>query len=361
MFLLLSQFFAYIMMIWISVTGTVGGWLETEHRILDNAASVISASAPYDAVSSFTTEDFVSLLEVVKASLEKLGLSDQTDESLSGVGSDNEPVAQENLADAIVNIYCVQIHDRVKRTVSGTGFFINGRGVVLTNAHVGQYLLLEAVPELGEVDCYIRGGEGAEATYEVDLLYISPSWLIKHANLIGDDEPRGTGENDFALLYVTKAVNGNELPSSFPYLPPATSALTNDYKGHTVILAGYPTIDSTSEHRRIATTTITDLYTFKSGYADIFSLAASSLGHQGISGGPVIDHLGRAIGVITTKDEGTTILNAITVAHIDRVMKAEIGFDLISTTEGNLSYRAQLFNATVSPILRELLTRSLSQ
>src|SRR5690606_33558616 len=111
--------------------------------------------------------------------------------------------------------------------------------------------------------------------------------------------------------------------------------------------------------RVVATTTMTELFTFGGGYADIFSLAPSIVGHQGASGGPVIDHLGRAIGVITTKDGGTTILNAITLAHIDRSIKEETGFDLISLLQGDLSRKAARFNETVSPILQRILAEYL--
>src|SRR5690606_29227881 len=127
----------------------------------------------------------------------------------------------------------------------------------------------------------------------------------------------------------------------------------------TVIVVGYPTGDSYTGNRVMATTTITNLYTFDSGYADIMSLSSSTLGYKGASGGPVIDYLGRVIGVITTKDSGTTILNAITTSHINRVLEKETGFDLISTLQGNLPHKAQLFNETVSPILQALLKKNL--
>ena len=118
---------------------------------------------------------------------------------------------------------------------------------------------------------------------------------------------------------------------------------------------GYPKQEDRSAPQITATTTITDLYTFGSGYADIFSLASSTLGHQGASGGPVVDQYGRAIGVITTKDSGTTVLNAITTAHIDRRLLSEVGFDLTSYSQGNIDYKATMFNETISPILQEIL------
>lgn len=272
-----------------------------------------------------------------------------------------EPVPEPppNLGDAIVHIYCLQKTDAYKRSVSGTGFLVSPGGAILTNAHVAQFLLLKDAPELGRVECGAATGAPGSPSYTLELLYISPSWLLKHASLIDSTAPKGTGENDFALLYVTGTFDGSPLPARFAYLPPSTSALSAGAKGNTVVVAGYPAKDDGGSSREVATTTVTDIYTFGDGYADIFSLAPSPLGHQGASGGPVIDRFGRAIGMIATKDDGTMVLNAITTAHIDRSLTSETGFDLASILQGDLARRAEIFNATLSPILQELLAQYL--
>lgn len=331
-------------------------------QAVDTAASVLSYRTDREN-NGGSGEIFVSLGDIIAASLSRLG-----DIASSSLGREiepevqspaimlDEPVAESgNLSDAIVNIYCTQTTREYRRSVSGTGFFISDRGVILTNAHVAQFLLLQNAPDLGQVECAAATGTDGGQEFSLALLYISPSWLIKHASMIDSSTPRGTGENDFALLYVNGTTDSSTLPARFSYLPPATNAMSKDAQGNTVILVGYPSHNDSAADRVIATTTITHLYTFGGGYADIFTLDSSPLGHQGASGGPVIDHLGRAIGVIATKDEGTTILNAITVAHIDRSIKSETGFDLASYIQGDLNYKARLFNETVSPILQELL------
>lgn len=267
-----------------------------------------------------------------------------------------------DLGDAIVNIYCTQETEEYRRIISGTGFLISNKGIILTNAHVAQFLLLDGIKGQGEINCSGRTGKIAESVYELSLLYISSTWIAEHADLISNQNPRGTGESDFALLYITGTTDKSDLPKEFTYIPPATNPLKSDMKGRAVVLVGYPTdkIGNIKTGTRVAaTTTITELYTFGGGEADVFTLGETPLGHQGASGGPVIDHFGRAFGVITTKEPETTALNAITLSHIDRTMRQENGSDLISTIQGDLSSRSLLFKEKVLPILQSLLKRYL--
>ncbi|NCO61963.1 trypsin-like peptidase domain-containing protein, partial [Candidatus Kaiserbacteria bacterium] len=50
---------------------------------------------------------------------------------------------------AIVNIYCTYTTSTFLRTTTGTGFFVSPGGVILTNAHVAQFFLLENTDALG--------------------------------------------------------------------------------------------------------------------------------------------------------------------------------------------------------------------
>lgn len=333
--------------------------------LFGNAASVFNAYLPLSTTPAEQT--FVSLEEILARVTENIDnenistSSEQTDNSTNTEEEAPSPtINAANIRDAIVNIYCVHQSERYRRLISGTGFMVSPSGAILTNAHVAQFMLLDNAPELGTIDCQVSTLLADSAVYEVELLYISPTWLLEHADLISNPKPTGTGENDFALLYITQATDDSTLPESFPHIPPATNPLYKSIEGNTVILAGYPRQDDNSP-RMVATTTITGMYTFASGYADIISLAASDLGHHGASGGPVIDHFGRSIGVISTKDSGTTVLNAITMAHIDRAMRRETGFDLISTLQDDPAAKAALFNETMSPILRGILEENLDE
>ncbi|OGG41428.1 hypothetical protein A2837_02860 [Candidatus Kaiserbacteria bacterium RIFCSPHIGHO2_01_FULL_46_22] len=357
-----------ILTLFVSLVASVGGWWSTiiDQNVVVAEKAAIVATALHGIAEPVTDDGrYSSLIDIINASLQRIKDGVQSTTTNHAISTTEETAvtedvsAEQDLAEAIVNIYCTTKTSDYKKIISGTGFFISDRGVVLTNAHVGQFLLLEKYTDGSETNCQIKTGESATAAYEVDLLYISPTWLIEHADLISDPAPQGTGENDFALLYVTSTVSETKLPGRFPYLPPSTNSLSTEYQNESVILVGYPQSAVSSGLRITSTTTITNLYTFDSGYADVITLASSPLGHKGASGGPVIDHLGRAIGVITTKDSGSTILNAITLSHIDRALKNETGFDLATTLQGNLAFKAQIFNETVSPILQKLLTNNL--
>src|SRR5690606_21173090 len=60
---------------------------------------------------------------------------------------------------ALVNIYCRYETDTHIRTTTGTGFFVSPSGVILTNAHVAQFLLLEDTSDVvRDTECVIRTG-----------------------------------------------------------------------------------------------------------------------------------------------------------------------------------------------------------
>lgn len=326
-------------------------------NIKDQAAQVY----PLDQDSEEDIENYVSLMDIITTSLERIRTAATTvATSTSRATKIASFKPSTDLADSIVNILCVYETSEYRRTVSGTGFMISKDGAILTNAHVAQFLLLKDIEAVKDVSCTVRVGNEAADTFSAGLLYISPTWLIKHADIITSQDPRGSGENDFALLYL---IDQNEQTPDFPFIPVSFESSTSEIKGQTVILVGYPSSEEVSAQegysRKIATTTVANIYTFGSGTADIISLDESILGHSGASGGPVINHLGEAIGVISTKDEGTTMLNAITTTYINLRMKEETGFDLQSTIQGDLSTRAKLFNETVSPILGGILNQSL--
>lgn len=325
-------------------------------RLGSGAAAVILHNQEHSAAE--TTDVFLDLNQLITATTLTTKEPVTTPATATTPTPLEEPITPPTKTDtkeATVKIECVQKATGYKRTVTGTGFLINPKGVILTNAHVAQFLLLKDAPKLGKTECSATIGADEDVGFTIGLLYISPSWLLKHASLIGSTAPKGTGESDFALVYITGRVDGSTSEQNFSYLPPATNPLPKSNIGKEVTIMGYPKQPDETAPQLMSTTTITDMYTFGSGYADIFSLASSTLGHQGSSGGPVVDEYGRSIGMITTKDAGTTVLNAITTSHIDRQLLSETDFDLTSYSTGNIDYKAQLFNGTISPILQEIL------
>lgn len=272
-----------------------------------------------------------------------------------------------NPADALVNIFCTFTSPTTIRTTTGTGFFVHSDGVILTNAHVAQYLLLGATDTLGDAECIVRQGTPATAKYRADLLYIPPTWVQENASLITAATPTGTGERDYALLYVTNTTSGEPLPDNFPALAIDSELLPRTVTGSTVVAAGYPASDlirngaNTALLSVVATTTISELYTFGSNYADVFSIRGSAVGAEGSSGGPIVNDEGKVIGMIVTRGDDTTdgpgSLRAITLSHIHRTILEETGFSLERNLSGDLAYRSTIFTNTLAPFLTSLLSQ----
>ena len=271
--------------------------------------------------------------------------------------------------DALVNIYCTYKTEQYIKTTTGTGFFIDTDGVILTNAHVAQFLLLEGLE--GQAECIIRTGNPAVAMYEAELLYIPPAWVREHANMINDLAPKGTGERDYALLYITSGLDGKPMPTKFSALPFSSTLMTLGSVGTEVFATGYPAESMLAQGfnapllPKQATTTIGELMTFGSNLVDIFTIRGSSIGEHGSSGGPIVDANGNVIGIISTKgnDEqyGKGSLRAISLAYVDRTIKEETGFTLVQNLNGNLPYKAQLFTETIVPFLQRALEAELKQ
>ena len=272
--------------------------------------------------------------------------------------------------EALVNIFCTYTTDEYVKATTGTGYFIDQDGIILTNAHVAQFLLLEGIE--GDTECIIRTGNPAEPTYKANLLYISPAWILENAKLITQAHPQGTGERDYALLYVTSGLNNQPMPRHFPALSFNSELMTINTLHDEVSAAGYPAETLFNETNgnaklipRLATTSITELMTFTSNYADIFTIAGSNIGEQGSSGGPVVNQAGDAIGMISTRGDdskfGKGSLRAITLSYIDRTIQEETGFTLQENLGGNLPFRAKLFKDTLVPFLKERLERELGE
>ncbi len=358
------------------ITDLVLGVIVAYIGFTNSLADKILALVPEEEVPSAITEDIEAAPEITQlpSRFEGGNIPDLLRRNLSfqsaavGDTSSINTFTSDPL-EALVNIFCTFTTPDYIRTTTGTGFFVHSDGVILTNAHVAQYLLLSETELLGEAECIVRQGNPASIAYKANLLYLPPSWVQQNAAVIDASTPSGTGERDYALLYVSESLTGEPLPAIFPALPVETELLSLSAKNETVTAAGYPATDlikngaSTPLIPRQAETTISELYTFGSNYADVISITGSAVGAEGSSGGPVLNSNGKAIGMIVTRGDdetdGVGSLRAISLSHIDRTIEEETGFILARNISGNLPRRSEIFMETLAPFLLTLLSTEL--
>ncbi|OGG58114.1 hypothetical protein A2853_01190 [Candidatus Kaiserbacteria bacterium RIFCSPHIGHO2_01_FULL_55_17] len=237
---------------------------------------------------------------------------------------------------ALVNILCTTEGDVLLPT-SGSGVIIDPRGVILTNAHVAQYVLL-AESERVNLSCTIRSGAPAHALWIAKVLYIPSIWVQEHAADITTTDPTGTGEHDYALLVITGPLDPSAPKlNSLPFLPIDTREAIG-FPHDSVLAASYPAefvgpaATQLNLHPASSITSVRELLTFGEDTVDLLSLGGVAEAQSGSSGGPVVNAWGRLIGIITTTSEGATTadreLRALTLSYIDRDITAQTGLNL---------------------------------
>jgi len=281
----------------------------------------------------------------------------------------SQAVVSDPVEAATVNLYCrVKLGGGTYLT-TGTGVFISDRGVILTNAHVGQFFLLTAPGGKSKGSCSVRSGSPVKDQYLAELLYLSPSWMNSYTAAVSKKkENTGSGQQDFALLYVTKAKKG-KLPERFPAVPLASLDSIGKLKGtEAVTVTGYPADKLDFEGIRdeieilSASADLTDIRSFGYTPSDVLVIAPSKVGQSGVSGGPVAQ-AGNLLGIATTlsgeKNKGLKGLRALSLGYIDRVVRVETGGSFSGLYAGNLAERAALTLASFPADIRKALETTL--
>ncbi len=232
---------------------------------------------------------------------------------------------------AVVNILCIAAGNELQ-PMSASGIVI-GNGVILTNAHVAQYVLLQDYSPIA-ITCLVRNGSPAQVIGQAHIAFISDIWLQTHAPHIISENQTGTGENDVALL--TIAPRESNSPPPIPL--PVDSREAVAFQGDVVTIASYPAgfLGGLTIERSLAlvstVASIGKLYSFQGNTIDMFSVGGTIVAQGGSSGSPVLNDHGYAVGMITTSSDGATTdtrdLRALTTSHIDRVLRQEMGMSL---------------------------------
>jgi|CXWL01.1.fsa_nt_gi S1-C subfamily serine protease len=263
---------------------------------------------------------------------------------------------------SIVNIICLP--GGGLRGSSGSGVIIDPRGIILTVAHVGQNFLLTDYPEKDAGRCYIRTGSPAKNAYTAELVYVSTEWIEENQTIFLESKPKGTGENDYALLAITGSLTNGGLPNRFTYIPfaPRNTAVED---GDQVGVGSYAAEFLTSSEVRsslyptISFAPVNDIYTFEKSSRDVISVRAGAAAQEGSSGGAVVNADNQLIGLISTRTTKTDLslrdLQAISVDHIRNSFQEDHSVSLDSYLANNsLSLLVSAFGSDAEELL-ELL------
>lgn len=262
---------------------------------------------------------------------------------------------------ALVNIYCVAEPGLGLPSIIGSGMIIDPRGIIVTNAHIAEHLLLKDYKIPNAVTCYVRNGSPARTMYKAALMYIAPGWIEKNAsNIASGDRRSGYGEEDYAFLLISETATETPLPQSFPYIPIEyrEAAVAT---GETLFSLGYPAelLPESSKVNSLypvtAFTTVEILITFTENVLDVLYLGGNAVSQAGSSGGGVLTLSGNLVGLIATVSDGATTADrdfqAITLPYISRDLKKHAGYTLSDLLNQNPDSAVQDFNTHIAPAL----------
>lgn len=267
---------------------------------------------------------------------------------------------------SLINVFCTSTTGGdFDPVTSATGIIVSQDGLVLTNAHVAQYLLLENYKTPGFLKCVGRTGSPAVPAYTLALSYIPRIWMEENAEKIIQENPSSTGENDYALLKITGTVSGAPVPP-LPYL---STERTDVYiTGTPVVLAAYPAgflEGVTLQSNLWLTSSASDmgtLYYFNTqGTVDVFGVNGNILSQKGASGGAVLSLLsGKLTGLITTATAEATTgereLMALTLPYVRGAFEKNSGISWDKAVESPASIP---FDNAVRDALAELLIKEI--
>lgn len=239
---------------------------------------------------------------------------------------------------------------------------IDSQGIVLTNAHVAQYVLI-AQSGMSDLHCEVRTGAPAVNAWIPVVMYVPPIWIDLHGKDIVSAHSLGTGEHDYALLYMTTTTDGSPRPASFAYVSPDVReaiAFIDD----NVLAASYPvellggSVIQGNLYPVTSITTVKGLLTFSVGKADAISLGGVIGAQSGSSGGGVVNQWNRLVGLITTTSEGATTgerdLHAVTTGYINRDLIAQTGTGLLGTLAKDAKSSTEAFKPQADILSQKL-------
>ncbi len=252
--------------------------------------------------------------------------SSQTNISATAVTSTKQnPSGEDRLKQATINILCTLKSGNQIAYFSGSGVVIDPSGVILTNAHVAEHVLLE---QAGRESCSIRTGSPAVESYKAIVIFLPDAWIESNKFNIGMQAITGTGENDYAFLALTSRTSRSAPDVPLPFIPINASSPNT---GSSIIMAGYPLLSNSVSllnnglYLLTSPSIINSIAGFDGRSTDVIDTTPSSLAEHGSSGGAIVDSGYNLIGIIdsTVIDPvtGHNAIQGITTSYIKRSLE----------------------------------------
>lgn len=273
---------------------------------------------------------------------------------------------EHRIKNSIVNVYCSIQNGRNVKVITGSGVVIDPRGIVLTNAHVGQFPLLQDSSIAQNMDCSIRTGSPVNKTYGVKTLYVSKDWINTHYRNISQINFSETGEADIAILQIVDKATGTATNKTFDYLLLSSSAPSiNDQ----ISIASYPAdilgingvnslLTVQIEHLRVS-----NVFNFTySSQPELVETSDSIQAQHGSSGGALLNNQDQLTGIIAITVSGDSPLmkhaRALTIPHISAVIQKDTGNSLNSLLSQSTDQISTQFEATKQGLIQRLIDGS---
>ncbi len=276
---------------------------------------------------------------------------------------DTKPDMNTYTKNALVNILCIPAANTPVKAITGTGVVIDPRGIILTNAHIAQYFILQNVVGQKIVTCTIRTGSPAVATDKAVALYVSPLWIEKNSTVLISDDPSGTGEDDFGLLLITT-------PHAKDFDFVEFDTITTPKERDAVFVAGYAAgflgnFDIEKNLWALSSfATIDKLYSFGDLTDDFMTISGNVVAQRGSSGGAILNTDKKLIALISTvSSEATTdkrVIGAISLRHINKSLESQQGVTLRDFISGDVVKKVQQFYTVIAPELAQILLDSIA-
>lgn len=228
---------------------------------------------------------------------------------------------------ATVNIFCRMQRGGQIAHYTGSGVVIDPSGVILTNAHVAEHVMLE---QAGHERCFIRTGSPAANSYKAKVVYLPSTWIYNNSNNLAYQNITGNGENDYAILKITERVSANAYDIPMPYIPVDSRIL---FIGDSLTLIGYPMLSQSVSFLESGlysleeSSTVTSVSGYDGRSPDVITTSPTPLATNGSSGGAIISSDGKLVGLMdaatTDSYSGRPAIQGITISYIERSLATQ--------------------------------------